>query len=146
MNTIEPTSKEIIVSLSEIGAKILEQQKSIDALHEKEIVYAKSAVVMSNLNAAYSKLKTDYDILQKENSELRIGKRQNNELFEEYQKNAIENLNALSGQASSILENYFNLPVFEKNKPGAINKTKAELLQLIIKISDNIKGNKSYEE
>ena len=139
LNEISQNVREFIAFNSEMGSKLLKQQKLLATLQGKEEVYAGTMVKMDAVSRTYSKTVEENEELKKELAQQKQRQKAYDKFYAEQKKKAAEELDAMAASLISELETYFSRPIREKNQPTVTNRTKAELIRIIFAAIDGIK-------
>ena len=139
LNEISQNIREFIAFNSEMGSKLLKQQKLLATLQGKENVYAGAMVRMDAVSRTYTETVKENEELKKELISQKQKQKAYDKFYTEQKKKITEELDAMSASLISELETYFSRPVREKNQPALTNRTKSELIRIIFTTIDSIK-------
>lgn len=143
LNNFEENLRETIAFNSEIGSRLLKQQKILRALQEKENVYAGTLVRMDAVTRNYADTMQENQKLKEENKDLKQRMKLTDKFYAQQRENISAQLDEMSSRLISSLEEYFSRPVREKNQVSVSNRTKTELIRIIFETIDNVKKGKS---
>ena len=139
LNEIAKNIREFIAFNSEMGAKLLKQQKLLATLQGKEDVYAGTMIKMDAVSRTYNDTVKENEELKKELAQQKQKQKAYDQFYAAQKKKTTEELDAMAASLISELEAYFSRPVREKNQPTITNRTKSELLRIVFTTIDNIK-------
>ena len=139
LNEIAQNIREFIAFNSEMGSKLLKQQKLLATLQGKEDVYAGTMVKMEAVSRTYNDTVKENEELKKELALQKQKQKAYDRFYADQKKKTAEELDAMSASLISELESYFSRPVREKNQPAITNRTKSELIRIVFATIDNIK-------
>lgn len=139
LNEIAKNIREFIAFNSEMGSKLLKQQKLLATLQGKEDVYAGTMVKMDAISRNYSDTVKENEELKKELATQKSRQKAYDKFYAEQRKKTLEELDTMSASLISVLESYFARPVREKNQPSITNRTKTEMIHIVFTTIDNIK-------
>ena len=118
---------------------------ALKALQEKESVYAGMAVRINAISQNYEDaLKRSHD-LEVRNNELRHLAEQHNKFYAEQKKITTESLESMLSLVLSAMEEYFSLPLHEKNKPSTSNRTKTAITKIVMDTIQAIEKGKTLQ-
>ncbi len=143
LNEIAKNIREFIAFNSEMGSKLLKQQKLLATLQGKEEVYAGTMVRMDAVSRTYNDTVKENEALKQELAAQKQKQKAYDKFYAEQKKKIAEELDAMSASLISELESYFSRPIREKNQPSITNRTKADLIRIIFTTIDNIKKGNS---
>ena len=139
LNEIAQNIREFIAFNSEMGSKLLKQQKLLATLQGKEDVYAGTMVKMEAISRTYNDTVKENEELKKELALQKQKQKAYDRFYADQKKKTTEELDAMSASLISELESYFSRSVREKNQPAITNRTKSELIRIVFATIDNIK-------
>ena len=139
LNEISQNVREFIAFNSEMGSKLLKQQKLLTILQGKEDVYAGTMVKMDAVTRTYNDTVKENEELKKDLVQQKQKQKAYDQFYAAQKKKTTEELDAMAASLISELETYFSRPVREKNQPTITNRTKSELIRIIFATIDNIK-------
>ena len=139
LNEIAKNVREFIAFNSEMGSKLLKQQKLLATLQGKEDVYAGTMVKMDAVSRTYNDTVKENEELKKELAQQKQKQKAYDQFYAAQKKKTTEELEAMAASLISELESYFSRPVREKNQPAITNRTKSELLRIVFTTIDTIK-------
>ena len=145
LNELSQNIREFIAFNSEMGSKLLKQQKLLTALQGKENVYAGAMVRMDAVSRTYNDTVKENEELKKELANQRQKQKAYDKFYAEQKKVLAEELDAMSASLISVLESYFSRPVREKNQPSVTNRVKSEMIRIIFATIDQIKKGKAND-
>lgn len=145
LNEIAKNVREFIAFNSEMGHKLLKQQKLLAMLQGKEEIYAGTMVKMDAVSRTYSDTVRENESLKKELAAQKQRQKAYDKFYALEKKKTIEDLEAMSASLVSELESYFSRPIHEKNKPSVTNKTKSDIIRIVFATIDAIKKGPDHD-
>jgi hypothetical protein len=139
LNAVASAMNEMLERCYEINENIIRQQlalnttaEALKVLQEKETVYAGMAVRINTISKNYEDAIRKSKEFEQKNNELNHLAAQHQKFYEEQKKITKENLEAMLGMVISEMEEYFSLPLREKNKMSNTNRAKANTTRIIM--------------
>ena len=152
LNQVSEAAQDILDRSYAVNEAITRQQlmlrtisDSLLALHEKESVYAGMAVRINAISQNYEEALKKSQDLEAKNRQLRSRETANDKYYTEQKKYAVENLESMLSSVLSVMEEYFALPTYEKNRPAQINKTKTKITRVVTETIATIEKGKVTE-
>ena len=152
LNAVTNATQIILDRSYNMNENIVRQQLALrtisDALHalqEKESVYAGMATRIAAISANYEKAITEAADLRQKNNELKNLSSQEDKFYKEQKEATTQHLEAMLSNILSILEEYFLLPNYEKNKIGTTNRIKAQITRIVTDTIGAIEKGKAPE-
>ena len=139
LNAVASATKEMLERSYAINENIIRQQlalrttsDALKALQEKESVYAGMAVRINVISQNYEEAIRKSKELEIKNNELRHLAVQHDKFYKEQHQIAKENLESMLATVLSEMEQYFSLPLREKNSRANTNRTKTNIARIIM--------------
>ena len=153
LNNVAEAAEQMKQYSYEVNESIVKQQltlrvisDALQALKEKESVYSGMAVRIAAISQNYEEAVTKSQELENKNRQLRQIAAKTDQFYKKRQQLISQELEAMLSSILSIMEEYFALPGYEKNKLTNSNRTKAQITQLVINTITKIQSGKDPDE
>lgn len=152
LNAVTSIMKSTLESSYVINERVIKQQMLMDelstalkSLQEKESVYSGMAVRINAISKNYEKAIESAKELESKNAEMKHLAAQHDKFYKEQKKLEKENLEAMFSRILSAMEEYFTLPLRDKNSLTNINRTKTEITKIVMETIEAIEKGKIVE-
>lgn len=149
LNFVADATHNMIENCYEINASIIKQQmelakqtKILEALREKETVYANSMVRIDAIMKNYENMTQEVENLRNANKKLRLLEKETEKYNNQRRANDTQHLETMLSSILTTLEEYFSLPMYEKNKVISTKRTKTQITRIVMETIDNIQKGK----
>ena len=152
LNTVTSIMKDTLESSYIINERVVKQQMlmnnlatALQSLQEKESVYSGMAVRINAISKNYEQAIENAKELESKNAEMKHLAAQHDKFYKEQKNIAKENLEAMFSRILSSMEEYFALPLREKNNLVNINRTKTAVTKIVMSTIEAIEKGKLVE-
>ncbi|MBO7452047.1 MAG: hypothetical protein J6U54_17015 [Clostridiales bacterium] len=152
LNAVTSIMKDTLESSYVINERVVKQQMlmndlatALQSLQEKESVYSGMAVRINAISKNYEQAIENAKELEAKNTEMKHLAAQHDKFYKEQKNIAKENLEAMFSRILSSMEEYFTLPLREKNNLVNINRTKTAVTKIVMSTIEAIEKGKLVE-